>query len=73
MANLSDQIEAEAAKPLAASNDMGSVSKRPLTELIEADKYLAEKSALTDSNSLGGPKSGWRAARPARGIPPGAV
>lgn len=41
------QIEADALKPAEASGDMGSVKKRPLSELIEADQYLAGKTAAS--------------------------
>jgi len=50
MPDLSDQIEEDAAKPSSASNDMGSVTKRPLSELIEADKYLASKAAASKAH-----------------------
>lgn len=73
MPDLSDQIEADAAKLSAASNEMGSFTKRPLTELIEADKHLKGETALTGTNQNGGPKSGWACARIARAVPPGSV
>ena len=52
MADLSTEIETQAAKSASTSNDGVSVSRRSLSELIEADKYLATKTAIADA---GGP------------------
>lgn len=35
-----EQLEADALKPAIISGQAGSVTKRPLRELIEADQYL---------------------------------
>ena len=72
MPDLDDTIEADAAKPAEAEVDGQKVKKRPLTELIEADKYLEGKTALAGENQNGGPISGWGRVRMARGVPPGA-
>ena len=48
MADLSDQIETDAAGPQSTNVDGTSVSKRPLSELIEADKYLKGNAAAAD-------------------------
>lgn len=40
MADLSNDIETAATDPASASADGESVQARPLSELIEADKYL---------------------------------
>jgi hypothetical protein len=42
---ISDQIEADALKPAEASGDMGSVKKRPLGELIQAERHVKGKDA----------------------------
>lgn len=57
---LASQIAAAAADPASASVDGTSVTARPLSELIEADKYLAGKAAAnapgdaTTGNGKGG-------------------
>lgn len=73
MADLSTRIEEVANDPAAASSDLGSATNQDLSKLIEADKYLAGKTALDGTNAQGGKKSGWAALRPARAIPPGSV
>lgn len=45
MADLSDQIESDAAKAKAVEVDGQKIERRPLSELIEADKHLAAKQA----------------------------
>lgn len=52
--------------------DGQTAANRPLPDLIAADKYTSNKSALTGTNSTGGRRSGWNALRPARVVPPGA-
>lgn len=47
MTDITDQIETDALTPSSVSVDGQSVSARPLSELIEADKYLANKTAAT--------------------------
>jgi len=66
MSDLSDQILIDAAKAAATSNDGVSVSKRSLTELIEADKYLR---AITAASS---PADSFRLMN-AKIVPPGGV
>lgn len=43
MSDLSTQIESDAAKAKSAEVDGQKIERRPLSELIEADKYLAAK------------------------------
>ncbi len=45
MADLSSNIEADAVKPKATSNGDVSSTRRDMRELIEADRYLADKEA----------------------------
>ena len=45
MADLSDEIEADAQKAKSVEVDGQKIERRPVGELIEADKYLAAKSA----------------------------
>jgi hypothetical protein len=52
MADLSEQIEADALKPQSVSNDGVSVSRRSLSEQIEADKYLASKAATASPAAM---------------------
>lgn len=73
MPDLSDQIEQAATEPASATSDGQSASSHPLPDLVEADQYLAGKTAVTGDNASGGPRSGWGMLRPARVIPPGAV
>jgi hypothetical protein len=62
--DLSDAIAENAAAPAQVSTDAGTVRQHPLSDQIEADRYLASKEAVT---------------RPTRGlrfnklVPPGAV
>lgn len=46
--DLSSTISTAAGGPAQASGDEGSVRQQPLGDLIEADRYLAGKSALAD-------------------------
>lgn len=73
MADLSDRIETVAGEPAAAANDTGSATNQDISKLIEADKYLAGRTATTGTNANGGPRSGWGALRQARTVPPGSV
>lgn len=61
---LDDVIRDAAQKPSSVSGDAGSVTQRSLTELIEADRYLASKEAA---------KSKFRGLRLSKLIPPGTV
>jgi len=45
MADIDDQILADAAKPLSVTNGDVSTTRRSLREQIEADKYLEQKAA----------------------------
>lgn len=47
--NLSDAIAQNAAGPAKASGDEGSVEQYSLSEMIEADRYLASKNAARNS------------------------
>lgn len=61
--DLTETISTAAAKPAKAASDGQSVDARPLAELIEADRYLAEKAARSS------PKRGLRFNKL---VPPGA-
>ncbi len=61
--NLEQAIRDNAAGPAKAAGDSGSVEQHPLKDQIEADRYLASKSAA---------KSPAKALRLTRLIPPGA-
>ena len=50
--DLSSQIQSLANSPAEVSGDAGSVKQRSVSELIEADRYLASKAAM--SNPLKG-------------------
>lgn len=49
MADLSDQIESDAAKPQSATIDGNSVNARSLAELIAADEYLKANEAVAST------------------------
>lgn len=61
--DLEQTIRDNAAGPAKASNETGSVEQHPLRDQIEADRYLASKSAVAN------PK---RAIRLTKLVPPGA-
>jgi len=46
--DLSSQIQSLANSPAEVSGDAGSVKQRPVSELIEADRYLASKAAIAN-------------------------
>lgn len=71
--DLSSTIETVAGRPQRVAVDGQEVQSHGLTEIIEADRYLAGKAALTGAAAQGGARSGWNSLRPARMIPPGAV
>lgn len=48
MADLSDQIETQATKNKTVKTDGVEVTRRSISEQIEADRYLAEKAATSD-------------------------
>ena len=60
---LDDTIEENAKGPAKVSGDAGSVEQHPLTEQIEADRYLASKEAA---------KKPQRGLRFNKLVPPGA-
>lgn len=60
---IQDAISENAQGPKRASGDSGSVEQHPLTEQIEADRYLSSKEAV--KTGLG--------VRMTRIVPPGAV
>lgn len=62
--DLSSQIQSLANGPAEVSGDAGSVKQRPISELIEADRYLASKAAMSDP---------LRGLRFAKITPPGSV
>lgn len=51
MPDLSDTIEEAASDPQSASIDGRSATARPIKDLIEADRYLAEKEAAQSSTT----------------------
>ena len=53
MTDLATAIETSAAGPAQASADGQSVTQHNLKDLIEADKYLAQKSAATTNKRFG--------------------
>lgn len=62
--SLEDTIRENATKPKQVSSDAGSVQQHPLSEQIEADKYLASKEEVTKK---------YRGIRFNKLIPPGAT
>lgn len=64
---LSDKISETAAGPRRVRTDAGEVESHDLNQMIEADKYLAAKSAMNGSNSS------RRGLRFNKLIPPGAT
>lgn len=71
--DLTEQIAAEAAEPIASSGDGESATGRTLPELIEAHKFFKGQESVAGMNENGGPRSGWGGLRTARAVPPGAV
>lgn len=64
MANeIRDQILTDAQGPKSVSGDAGSVQQRDLREQIEADRYLSERTAVSNTR---------RGLRFSRLVPPGA-
>lgn len=53
MSTLSNQIETDAAKAKKLKSGDFEKENRPLAELIEADRYLAEQAAVTAANRRG--------------------
>ncbi len=53
MTDLSSTIATNAAGPASASGDTGSMTQHSLPDQIEADKYLAAKTAMSSSTSVG--------------------
>ena len=47
MSDLSSNIQTAASSPAEASVDGTTVKQRPISELIEADRYLASKAAAS--------------------------
>lgn len=60
--NLDDTIRQNAQGPAKVAGDAGSVEQHPLSELIEADRYLASKESVRQ------PKRGLRFSKL---VPPG--
>jgi len=48
MSDLSPNIQTAASSPAEASVDGTTVKQRPISELIEADRYLASKTAASN-------------------------
>lgn len=70
--DLTDTIADLAANPQTVTAGDRTVTEHPLPDLIEADKYLAEKAAGA-TVPVSGPRSGWGRTRPARAVNQGAV
>lgn len=51
MSSIEDQLAAEALKAASVTNDGVTVSRRPLSELIEYENHLAAKTATADMAS----------------------
>ncbi len=73
MPDLSDRLEDMTSEPAAATVDGQSATNQPIPDVIEADRYLAGKEALTGTNANGGKRSAWGCVRMAKGVPPGAA
>lgn len=69
---IAEQIEKMASSPSAVTGDSGSITERPLTELIEARRDLAAAELEGGINPQGGPRSGWGGLRMAKAQLPGA-
>lgn len=67
-----DRLESIADEPAAVTSDGQSATNQPIPDLIELHRYASGREALSGSNDNGGPKSGWRCVRMAKGTPPGA-
>lgn len=64
--DLTDSIVEAATKPKKAEGDAGSIEARPISEMIEADKYAKSQAAAAANRPLGG-------IRFTKVIPPGTV
>jgi hypothetical protein len=71
--DLTDTIADLAANPQTVTAGDRTVTEQKLGDVIEADKHLASKRAVSGQNASGGPRSPWNALRPARAVLPGAV
>lgn len=69
--DLTEAIEQAALDPASASVDGQSATARPLSDLIEADRYLRGLAATEPTTTRGG--SGWGCLRTARAVPPGSA
>ncbi|WP_020473374.1 hypothetical protein [Zavarzinella formosa] len=73
MPDLSDEIADAAANPASAEADGVKAQAQPIPDLIEADRYLAGKTALNGANPKGGQRSGFNALRRGVFVPRGTV
>lgn len=72
MPDLSDTIQEVAETGIqSAAVDGRSSTGIPLPDLIQADKYLADKAA--QATAVTGSRSAWGGTRMARAVPPGAT
>jgi hypothetical protein len=71
----SEQIAAAAANPASVTAPDGrSAASHPLSDLIETDRYLAQKNASAVTSSETGKRaSGFSMVRWAKAVPPGAT
>lgn len=53
MADLIEIIEQVASEPASVSSDAGAVNQHSISELIEADKYLASRASATERTRRG--------------------
>jgi len=75
LSDVQDAVNQSGIDPARASADGQSADAQDPLKLIEVEKHIAGRSALSGTNSLGGPKSPWNhaATRAAVVTPPGAV
>lgn len=68
-----DVIANSATAPQSATVDGTTVAAHSIPDQIVADQYAKATAAVSGTNDGGGSKSGWRATRPGKVVPPGAV
>ena len=67
-----ESIAEAANSPQSASVDGRSATAVSISEQIKAAEYLKSAEAAEETNTSGGPRSGWRGVRMGRAVPPGA-
>jgi hypothetical protein len=71
--DLTETITQTASEPASAMGDGQSATGQRLTDLIEADRYLATKKAGSQTGARGRRRSAFACLRPAQASPPGAA